>query len=261
MPLPIPLTRTVTLGALSLRLNLPILLCVLLTTATFVRLGLWQLGRAEEKLAAQAELEQQQRLNPLPLENLAPDQLRADNPDLADLHVSLYGSYDNDRTILVLAQFFDDQIGYEVVTPFRLLSEGHLVLVSRGWTTGILPPNTPPQLRPAQGTLQVTAQIYLPDPDNRVIPSQIDASQWPLRVRAVEMDVLAELLGEPLFPYVVRLTPDQPGVLVRHWPAVNAEINNHLSYALQWFTFAVIILIVAFLLSSNLLQLMRDDRG
>ncbi|MEX2130003.1 MAG: SURF1 family protein [Pseudohongiellaceae bacterium] len=258
MQLPFILTRTVKLGALQLRINWLILFCVVLTVFTFIRLGLWQLGRASQKLAAQAEYDLQQRQNPLPLENLEIASLTPANDVLQDLHVALYGEYENDRTILVMAQFFNSQIGYEVVTPFRLRGSDRLVLVSRGWTSGILPPNTPPDLRPVFGLQRLTAQIHVPDPAQRIIASQINAGQWPLRVRSVEVDVLQEIFGEPLFPFTVRLTPEQAGVLVRHWPTVSVDINNHLSYALQWFTFSAITLIVSLLLSSNLLPLLRE---
>jgi len=246
------------LGPLQIRINWLILACVLLTIFGFVQLGLWQWGRAGEKLAAQEEFEQQQLLTAQPIENV--DLTAADNDSAAlkNLHVSLQGEYLNDREILITAQFFETQIGYEVVTPFRLTGSNQLVLVSRGWTSGILPPNTPPSTRPVEGPMSLTAQVYVPDPDERTFASEIDASTWPLRIRSVEMDVLQTILNEPLFPYLVRLTEDQPGMLVRHWPETNADIDTHLSYALQWFTFAVMVAIAALLASSNLLTLTRD---
>ena len=248
-----------TLGPLQIRINWLILACVLFTLFGFIRLGIWQLDRAGEKLAAQEAVEQEQLQSPRSLAEIDPPR----SPEVAleelqNLHVALQGEYLNQRTVLVLAQFFDGQIGFEVVTPFRQANGGQLVLVSRGWTSGILPPNTPPRLQPVDGFQELTAQIHVPDPDRPILPSQIDASAWPLRVRSIELDVLENLLGEQLFPYVLRLTEDQPGMLVRHWPESNADIDTHLSYALQWFTFAVMVALAALLASSNLLSLLRD---
>ena len=56
-----------------------------------------------------------------------------------------------------------------------------------------------------------------------------------------------------------RLTADQPGTLVRHWPAVNIDVNQNLFYAVQWFSFAFVVLIIALFASSNLWQIMRED--
>lgn len=249
------------LGPLQIRINWLILACVLLTVYGFIQLGFWQLGRAGDKLAIQEEVEQQQLLSAQPIEDITLAAPPENPSSLENLHVALNGEYLNERTILVTAQFFETQIGFEVITPFRLDNSGSLVLVSRGWTSGILPPNTPPSTQPVDGAVGLTAQIYVPDPDQRIYASEIDASTWPLRIRSVEMDVLQTILGEPLFPYLVRLTEDQPGMLVRHWPESIADIDTHLSYALQWFTFAVMVAIAALLASSNLLTLMRDPEG
>ena len=75
---------------------------------------------------------------------------------------------------------------------------------------------------------------------------------------AERVAMLESIFAEPLFPYLVRLTEEQPGMLVRHWPETTVDIDTHLSYALQWFTFAVMIAIAALFASSNLLALMRD---
>jgi cytochrome oxidase assembly protein ShyY1 len=92
-----------------------------------------------------------------------------------------------------------------------------------------------------------------------VIASQIDASQWPLRIRSLEIDVISEILGEPVFPFQVRIIADQPGTLTRHWPAVQPDINQNLSYAIQWFSFGLMVLFVALLASSNLWQLLKGN--
>ena len=78
-------------------------------------------------------------------------------------------------------------------------------------------------------------------------------------MRSLEIDVMSEILAEELFPFEVRLTAEQPGVLVRHWPAVYADVNQNLSYAIQWFTFGLIVIFSAILASSNLWSLMRGS--
>lgn len=247
------------IGIFHIRINWLFAVCVLFTVAAFSRLGLWQLDRAAEKVEAQRAMEIESRLNADPIESIPPGHLHRANPELQNRHVSLKGEYVNERAILLLAEFFQNMIGFGVVTPFRLESNGQLVLVSRGWTTGILPPDTPPNLRPVSGPVEITGQIFVPAENARVLSSEIDASVWPLRMRSVEFDVITEILGEPLFPFEVRLTEEQPGVLVRHWPAVNADVNQNLSYAVQWFSFALLVLFISILASSNLWALIKGS--
>lgn len=247
-------------GAFQIRINWLFAACVLITAVSFGRLGIWQLDRAAEKVAAQRALELELRVSAPALETIPTSDLSALNPELRNRHVTLRGEYDNEHSILLLAEFFEGQIGYGVVTPLRLANTGQLVLVSRGWTSGILPPNTPPDLRPVTGPVEVTAQIHVPEPNARSFASEVDPSQWPLRLRTLQIDIVSEILDEPLFPFEVRLTADQPGTLVRHWPAVNADVNQNLSYAIQWFSFGLIVLFASLLASSNLWFLLRGPR-
>ena len=249
------------IGPFRIKINWLISVCVLFTAFAFIQLGLWQIGRADEKLLAQSEYEQQQQLNAIDIENITTDELNPNNIELRNLHVSLHGEYVNERSILITAQFFEGLIGFEVVTPFRLLDSDRIVLISRGWTSGILPPNTPPNLRPVYDIQNLTAQIRVPDSNERNLSSQIDAGQWPLRVRSIEIDILQEIFTESLFPYVVRLTEDQPGMLVRHWQETNVDINTNLSYAFQWFTFAALVVLASILASSNLIKLLQDPES
>ncbi len=248
------------LGAFNIRINWLIAVCVLLTAAAFGRLGIWQLDRAAEKVDEQRILEMESSTNATAIEDIPAGHLHPANTELLNRHVALRGEYVNDRTVLLLAEFFEGMIGYGVVTPFRLASNNQLVMVSRGWTTGILPANTPPNLRPVEGYQEITAQIFVPPANARVIPSQIDASVWPLRMRSLELDVISEILDEPLFPFELRITADQPGTLVRHWPAVNADVNQNLSYAIQWFSLSLLVLFVSVLASSNLWSLIRGPQ-
>ncbi len=244
-------------GNFTIRWNWLIAACVVMSALALGRLGLWQLDRAAEKVQAAQELLQEQETNAEPIESIPQGHLHRANPELPNRHVALQGEYLNERTILIMAEFFDSQIGYGVVTPFRLRSNGELVLVHRGWTSGILPPDTPPNIRPFSGPVTVNAQIHVPQENARVIASEIDASQWPLRMRSLELDVISDILGEPVFPFEVRLTEDQSGVLVRHWPAAQIDVNQHLFYAMQWFFFASIVVFAALLVSSNLWQLLK----
>ena len=251
------LRKNFTFGNFHIRVNWPLAACVVITAATFMRLGLWQLDRAAEKVDAQIELLAELRVNAEPIESIPPGHLHSANPELQNRHVKLIGEYWNERTILLLAEFYESQIGYGVVTPFRLSSNNHLVLVHRGWTTGILPPDTPPFTRPVTGPVEIDAQIFVPTGNTRAIENTIDASQWPLRIRALDIETLSAIIDEPIFPFAVRITADQPGALTRHWPAVQPEINQNLSYAVQWFSFGLAVLFIALLASSNLWALLK----
>ena len=146
------MSREYRVGKFFIRVNWLIAACVLITSITFLNLGIWQLGRAAEKVEEQEALELELQQNAGPIEAIPLGHLHRANPEMQNRHVLLNGHYINEKTILVLAEFFDGQIGYGVVTPFRLAETDGLVLVHRGWTSGILPADTQPATRPRRGT-------------------------------------------------------------------------------------------------------------
>jgi surfeit locus 1 family protein len=79
-------------------------------------------------------------------------------------------------------------------------------------------------------------------------------------MRYLDFRTINEQLKEPVYPVEVRLAEDQAGGLIRHWPAVHININQNLSYALQWFALALLVSLVSLLASSNLWSLLRESR-
>ncbi|MCY4269924.1 MAG: SURF1 family protein [Gammaproteobacteria bacterium] len=258
-----PASRNFSLGHFHIRVNWIILAAVLMSVAGLLRLSWWQLERAGEKVDAQRELEARLAQSAPAIEEIPRGHLHRANPELPNRHVTLNGEYENGRNILVLAEFFDNQIGYGIVTPFRLAATGELVLIERGWRSGIGVDADDLDLRPVSGPVSTTAQIHVPPDNARILRSEIDPEAWPLRVRSLEIDVLSDIFGEALFPFSVRLTEGEPGVFTRHWPAVSADsagYGQNLSYALQWFAAALIVSLISLLASSNLWSLLRGPR-
>jgi surfeit locus 1 family protein len=243
-----------------IKINILVALCVLITVASLARLGIWQLDRAAGKLAEHQAVQLEYQEKALRLEEIPVMELQPENNELQNRHVSLSGTYENEHSILLLAQFYDGQLGYSVVTPLRLESNQQLVLVNRGWITAVLRTDSQPNLQPYHEPVAITGQIHLPEPRPRAYAEQLDSSTWPLRMRYLDFMTINEKLGEPVFPFEVRLADTQPSGLIRHWPAVHININQNLSYAMQWFALALLVSLVSLLASSNLWSLIRGPR-
>ena len=103
-------------------------------------------------------------------------------------------------------------------------------------------------------------QIYVPTAKQAAQTNIVQKVTWPLIARYLNMDELAPLFQPRVFPYVVRLAENQPGVLIRHWPVVLVDSGRNFSYALQWFAMAIAVLAVSVILSSNLLKLAQQNK-
>ncbi|GEM_PF-83698 len=266
-------SREISIGRLQIRFNWLIALCVLLSCALFINLGFWQLGRAADKRQLQRDAAVQEQAEPVALESLfavssaagsagsagAAGAAEETAATLNNRRVSLRGEYVNDAAFLVVFQFFQGQPGFELISPFRLSSDGSLVMVSRGWIAPGPDADSLPVIQAVQGQQTLIGQLYVPDLAS--VAGQVAEREWPVRVRRLHIPQAEALLGEPVYPWQVRLNTGSPGLLARHWPTVTISIRSNIGYALQWFSFALLTVVVSLLMGSNLLQVLRKDRG
>ncbi len=252
----LPRSRILSFGALTVRFNWFITLCVVLSCGMFINLALWQLERAADKRQASEQWEAMQSAELQEFTRFAASRQDGDFTSFNGQPLQLTGHYEpSPVAFLVMYQFWQGRPGFELVSPFRLESADEYVLISRGWIPagegGSLP-----DIPDVTGGQELLARLHVPD----VSPAAVNVTDdsWPLRMQRMNTQQASALFGEPFFPHVLRLEAEQPGVLVRHWSAPDFSARMHYGYAFQWFLFTLLILILTVLLSTNLLRLLRD---
>lgn len=253
----LPPSRILSFGRLTVRFNWFIALCVVLSCGMFINLALWQLERAAEKRQAASLWEAMQSAEPEEFTQFAVAQQQ--NDAMASFNgqpLRLTGHYEpSPVAFLVMYQFWQGRPGFELISPFRLESSDEYVLVSRGWIPagegGSLP-----DIPEVSGRHELIARLHVPDLASAAV--NVTDDSWPLRMQRLNTQQASALFGEPFFPHVLRLEPEQPGVLVRHWSAPDFSARMHYGYAFQWFLFTLLVLILTVMLSTNLLRLLRD---
>jgi surfeit locus 1 family protein len=200
------------------------------------RLGIWQLDRADQKIALQSSLAARSREPVLDGSSLARSPLAAE----AQHHrrVSLRGRWLAERTVFLDNRQMDGKVGFFVVTPLALTPGSGVVLVQRGWaprnftSRSELPPVSTPE-----GSVVVDG-IVAPAPSR--LFEFADAASGPIR-QNLDIASFALDTGLDLLPLSV-LQVDAPGStadgLLRHWPAPAADVQKHYGYAFQWFALA-----------------------
>jgi len=223
---------------------------VLLTAAllaAFVALGWWQVGRAREK---QAMIESFQRgtLSSIELKgDVTVDELPRYQ------HVRAAGHYEPEHQILI--DNMPSQVGlpgFRVLTPFRREGSERLLLVDRGWlalgaTRQDLPPVfVSPEFRAVSGRLDT-----LPAPGVRVGDAGTAGdTTWPRVLNFPRQQDLEKVLGARVESRIVLLDPAAPNGYERVWrPAMQFGPERHLGYAIQWFAFAIIAVVIFIALS------------
>lgn len=218
----------------------------LVGVAAFVRLGIWQLHRADEKRVLEAQYVQGTQ-STMDL-NAASARLLP-----AFQHVHVDGQYDDAHQILLdNMPSQHGQPGYRVVTPFKT-AHGDWILVDRGWLAPGATRNDLPDVSLSANVSQIAGRFdALPRPGIELAPPPIDpAAPWPRVMNFPQHDTIEQALGHRLLPGLVLLDPDQPGGYERVWQAhFSFGPERHIAYAVQWFAFAgaavIIYLIVSF---------------
>ncbi len=212
------------------------LLATLAGVALAARLGVWQLDRADQKIALQASLEARSREPALDGGSLA----RSPRAAEAQHHrrVSLQGRWLAESTVFLDNRQMDGRVGFFVVTPLALMSGSGVVLVERGWAARHFTSRTElPAVTTPDGVVAVDG-IVAPAP-SRLLQFD-DAASGPIR-QNLDIASFARDTGLDLLPLSV-LQLDAPGStadgLSRHWPAPAADVQKHYGYAFQWFALA-----------------------
>ena len=211
-------------------------LLLLLLLPAFLSLGLWQLQRADSK-AAQFEAFSSRASSPALVGWPGDDAPRYSRVQLA-------GRFVPDQQFLLDNMTHEGRNGYHVLTPFMLSGERRWLLVNRGWIPAGADRAELPDVGVADHQRTVAGQLdLLPQPGLDLGPAPT-GSAWPQVVFFPDMAELASRLERPLLSYQLLLDADQPGGFLRQWGPRSMAPEKHLGYAVQWFGFAVALLVI-----------------
>ncbi|QUM79664.1 SURF1 family protein [Moritella sp. 5] len=197
----------------------------LLAIVICIKLGLWQVSRAQEK---QALLD----INQPALTSLT--QITA-----SSLHreVSLYGYFDNEAPILLDNQTYNKQFGYHLYLPFH--SDKQIILVNLGWLPGSTSRSLLPDIPQLTGHYQLDGTLSAQQGSPLLLGENIaPTTQGPLVIQRTDIPQLRTTLNIPLNPLLLQLNPDTHIGFIKTWTITVMPPAKHTAYAVQWFTLA-----------------------
>jgi len=214
------------------RWGLPVL--AVLAAAVCMRLGFWQLDRLGQRRALAAEQEARMA-QPAIRVGWAADLDRA----VPFRRVTASGAFDFTHELVVVGRSHRGIPGVHVVTPLRL-PDGGAMLVARGWVPS--PDGRTVALEQLREPDSAAVEGILIQPGETAAPRD---SLFPLFVRNASPVPLAAKYPYPLAPLVLQRTKPPPGAPEALRAVAPPVLGNgpHLSYAIQWFAFAVIALV------------------
>lgn len=219
----------------------------ILGIAILIALGTWQLQRMQWKQSLLANIAESQAAPPMSLDAALGAVEAGQNVEFR--RVTTRGTFIH-RAERHLLSIMDGKPAWQIVTPFQS-EEGIVVLVDRG---AVLEELRDPSARAAtdpQGMQSITGIIRLRRETQSVFSPDNDPERnlyywWDLPSMMRDADPPA---NSRVALFVLQLTPSAGSTGFPRPQAVAANIrNNHLQYAITWFSLAAVLAIFAVLL-------------
>ena len=235
------------------KLKTPLLLiAAVLIALIMLRLGVWQLDRAEQKRLILSDQQAKATQPAADLKNLIEALLAGDVSALRFSPVNVKGRFLPEKSIYLDNQVVGGQVGYKVFTPFVLDGSDWSVLVNRGWLPVGESRLQLPTFKTSSQALTLTGRLNLPPPPPPMWSDKypvVNGEVWqflPIKQVQAQMQLM-------ILPLVVELAPDYTGeaelALVRRWAQIDDKwVAKHQAYAVQWFAMALAFLIACVVL-------------
>jgi len=205
----------------------------------FIALGVWQLDRAEQKREQARVLDQRAELPALELGDpiVDPEALRFRK-------LRARGTFEAEGQILIANRRRGNRIGFYVITPLRIRGSDSRVLVNRGWIAA--PDDGGPVAAPMPpGEVTVMGAAHFPSPPALALHGSLEAAKgWGRRWPYLTLELYNAVTGIQVQPVVILQHPDDPDGFVRVWSRESPKEGMHIGYAIQWFAFALIALVL-----------------
>ncbi|HEY9227017.1 MAG TPA: SURF1 family protein [Gemmatimonadaceae bacterium] len=215
--------------------------------AICVRLGVWQLQRLGERKARNTLVAS--RMASPPIDASA---LPRDTAEARFRRVRVAGTIDYEHELIHASRTRRGSPGVNILTPVRIPGNDTAILVNRGWVYS--PDGSTLDLtkwRDRDSTFEGYA-VELPATGGSAF------SNHPRVFARLSHDVVARALPYPVFPtYVVALDAGDTSSAadrIARLPAPPLDNGPHMSYAVQWFGFALVALVGA-------VVVVRQSRG
>lgn len=199
-------------------------------------LGIWQFERRAEAHAEVLRIEGNYDAPPSPLVDLLP-RLDSFRQSQKWSQVAVTGTYLTGDELLVRTRPLSGNPGFEVLTPL-LLKNGDVFVIDRGWVPVGSAQDAPDHVPAApSGEVTVIARLKAGEPAlaGRTAPRG--------QIATIELHRIAALLDRPTYTGAYGIVADEnpaPAERPIALPKPPLDEGPHLSYAFQWFVFALL---------------------
>ena len=214
----------------------------ILVILLFLKLAFWQLSRAEEKETSFALLERYAQQPPVTVPESI---IKLD--DYLYRQVELRGYFEAEHTIFLDNKTYQGVAGYHVLTPLRQVNGTAYVLVNRGWISGGNDRSLLPDIYTPDELVHLTGIVVSPSIRTLSLSNQqFTGKVW----QNFSLDSYQNLVKLTFQPFLLLQQNETQGDgLIRQWERPDSGSSKNIGYAFQWFSLAVMTLIIYIVLN------------
>ncbi len=208
---------------------------VFILSLIMMGLGFWQLNKHHQRQAYIAGVIAEVEDAPFVLTGRSGDDVWNDR--IFHL-VRGEGEFDFARQVAIKNKFYDETMGYHLVTPFLIKGSQRAVLVDRGWVSPA-EIQSPEDARKFDEPDLTTILGRIAETEESAQPSAEPQFWW----YRVDVANIGRQLPYELLPFYVSLVPSESSQTAppyRNPPKFELDSGAHLGYAIQWFLFALL---------------------
>ena len=217
-------------------------LLVLVVFLILISLGIWQLNRLEQRRALNQAILDGLNQPPITLTG------QPVNPDALNFRpVSVTGTFDNEASVILRGRSLNAQQGAELIVPLKIEGANQAVLVNRGWIPLAFSDAEARRAYDVGGSVtvkgianktQTRPNTFIAPTDPTPPPGQKGLDAW----FRVDIDRIQQQVDYPLLPVFIEQSPNPESTAPPIGKAtVDLSDGPHLGYAIQWFSFALIL--------------------
>lgn len=210
---------------------------IIIFSIACVFLGNWQFDRREQARAEIERIDSNYDAEAISLNEALPTLESYDNDQNKWQQVTLHGTY-AEEPFLARNRVSPSGVGSVLVHPLQL-QDGTIFFVDRGWVSvnaaGGIPATLP---SPAEGNVEVTVRLRQSE---NLVPGRETVDRT---VGSINLPELQSLIDAPAYigAYGQLVTENPTGETGELAPRPERDEGPHLSYALQWYVFILIVI-------------------
>lgn len=229
-----------------------IICVVIVVVLVCLRLGYWQMQRAEAKTQQLAHIASVQAQGVMQWPQV---QALPSDWNKTGVQATLTGTIDNDYYWLLDNQVYQGQVGYDVLTLFKPATSKKPLLINFGWVKAPISREQLPAIELPNQPITINVQLKQGKLSGFTLDNasanKLGEDSWPKRVQTIDLQLFTKQAEQTMVDFIGYRQGAGDELGIPHYQAVVMSPQKHYGYAVQWLLIALACVVVAIFASKR----------